>query len=85
MDVWEKIAASRKTLGMSQQDLASKMGVKRSQIARWERKKPTGISLKNVAALEKALNMAPGDLYKECYKYDTEMSIDRGDANVTAG
>lgn len=56
-----KIRATRKSLGISQEELAERAGVHHNTIARWERGEldPRGTSL---AKLAKALQVSPADL-----------------------
>ena len=56
----ERIKKRRETLGLSQAELAAKIGVDSSRLCRWERgEEPRFKALKKLA---KALKLRPGDL-----------------------
>jgi transcriptional regulator with XRE-family HTH domain len=63
MNFAKNIIVARKKLGISQQELADRLGVRQSTIANYE----TGIrtpSLKELDHIAKVLKIEPGDLLK---------------------
>ena len=62
-----KIAQAREALNITQSKLAQDLGVTRVTLNRWEKGDASGLKGKYIVALEKELQMAPGDLLKMLY------------------
>lgn len=59
----ENLAYERKVAGLTQKQLADKMGIKQQQLSRWERNQiePT---VSSIVAIAKALDSTYDDLFK---------------------
>ena len=69
-----KIAQAREALNITQSELAQDLGVTRVTLNRWEKGDASGLKGKYIVALEKTLQMEPGELFKALYKteHDSE-------------
>jgi transcriptional regulator with XRE-family HTH domain len=70
----DTIRNSRKKANLSQIELAEKISVSRSAIYAWEKEKFPPTDAKNIAALESALEIEPGKLYKIIYSNPPQTS-----------
>lgn len=59
----QKIRRQRRALFLTQEDLAARLGVKQSNVSRWESDERTP-ALRHRAALAEALHIAPHILYE---------------------
>lgn len=62
MNVGELIKSSRLEKGMTQEELAEKVGVKKSAVAKWENGRVSEIKRSNLKALSDALGLNPNQL-----------------------
>jgi len=62
-----EIRQNRKKLGLTQTELAQKVGVSRAAIYLWESETTPPTNSRKLAALENALNLNPGSLYSLIY------------------
>ena len=62
-----KITQAREALGVTQTKLAQDLGVTRMTLNRWEKGDVGGLKGKYIVALEKELQMSPGELLKSLY------------------
>lgn len=62
MNVGELIRNTRLTKGMTQEELAEKVGVKKSAVAKWENGRVSEIKRSNLKMLSEALGLNPNQL-----------------------
>lgn len=62
MDIGSLIKAERLKKGMTQEELAEKVGVKKSAVAKWENGRVSEIKRSNLKMLSEALGLGPNQL-----------------------
>ncbi|NCC58053.1 MAG: XRE family transcriptional regulator [Synergistales bacterium] len=72
------IRKARRDIGMTQGELAQKIGCTRTTVCDWENEKYSPTDAKNLAALEAALGLPNGELYLLIYGNPTVPPADRG-------
>lgn len=66
------LKSTRKEKGFTLDSLACKVGVSKSAISDWENEKYTPTDANNISALESALELQNGDIYKMLYGNPTK-------------
>lgn len=69
MDIGEIIRATRLKKGMTQEELAEKVGVKKSAVAKWENGRVSEIKRSNLKMLSDALGLNPNTLLNDIEDY----------------
>lgn len=77
------IKSARKSMGYSLDSLAKKVGVSKTAISDWENEKYPPTDANNISALEAALSIKTGELYKMLYGNPTTNPSRRGRAKDT--
>lgn len=64
---WEFLRDCRKKMGLTQSELATKIGVTKNTVYDWESGAYMPTNANNISALEEALQLKNGELYKQLY------------------
>lgn len=82
MDVGSIIKAERMKKGMTQEELAEKVGVKKSAVAKWENGRVSEIKRSNIKNLAAALGLNPNQLLDD---EESEIFEEKEPANTDDG
>ena len=74
MELGDRVKELRERAGLTQEELAEKMGVQRNTVWRWENKKAT-LRAENIQRLSSALNIDASSLMEDTYALDTSSSM----------
>lgn len=85
-DIGPTLVAARRALGVSQRELGERVGVKQSQVARWERDAYRGTSLERVEAVAAALGVELGARHgmaaEDASPYGCTVAVTRSDLDA---
>lgn len=75
MNVGGLIKKARTEKGLTQEELAEKVGVKKSAVAKWENGRVSEIKRSNLKNLADALNLNPNELLGDTYTGEQEKPV----------